>query len=246
MSVNEESNKLQLPEWLNTIAVFDTETTGLNLAQDRIVTAALHRMSADGTVLEGGHDWVLNPGIPIPEVASKVHGYYDKDVADAMPASEGIPEIVAAIMACFAEGIPVLAYNAAYDFTILHYEALRHGVEPVSFGSVIDPLVIDKTIDKYRKGKRNLAAAADRYKVELLAAHTAKDDAIAAGQVGLAMLRFFVAHEKPVVPFPDSALALHEQQSKWADEIEASYAKWRQQDVPDYKPVFGWPVKQLA
>ena len=33
---------------------------------------------------------------------------------------------------------------------------------------------------------------------------------------------------------------------KWADEIEASYAKWRQQDVPDYKPQFGWPVKQLG
>ena len=244
--MNEDNRKLELPSWLNTIAVFDTETTGLNLAQDRIVTAALHRMSSDGTVLPGGFDWVLNPGIPIPEVASKVHGYYDKDVADAMPASVGIPQIIEAINACFAEGIPVLAYNAAYDFTILHHEALRHQAESLTFGSVIDPLVIDKTIDKYRKGKRNLAAAADRYKVELIAAHTAKDDAIAAGQVGLAMLRFFFAQEKPVIPFPDSSVDLHAQQTKWADEIEASYAKWRQQDVPDYKPVFGWPVKQLA
>ena len=244
--MSEASNKLKLPSWLDTIAVFDTETTGLNLTQDRIVTAALHRMSSDGTVQPGGLDWVLNPGIPIPEVASKVHGYYDKDVAEAMPAAVGIAQIVDAVMACFAEGIPVLAYNAAYDFTILHHEALRHQVTPVVFGSVIDPLVIDKTIDKYRKGKRNLVAAADRYQVELVAAHTAKDDAVAAGQVGLAMLRFFVAQEKPVVPFPDSAEALHAQQSKWADEIEASYAKWRQQDVPDYKPVFGWPVKQLA
>ena len=244
--MNEANSKLKLPTWLDTIAVFDTETTGLNLAQDRIVTAALHRMNADGTLVPGGFDWVLNPGIAIPEVASKVHGFYDKDVVNAMPASEGIPQIVDAIMACFAEGIPVLAYNAAYDFTILHYEALRHNVNPAAFGLVIDPLVIDKTIDKYRKGKRNLIAAADRYQVELVAAHTAKDDAIAAGQVGLAMLRFFVAHEKPVVPFPASAEALHTQQAKWADEIEASYAKWRQQDVPDYKPVFGWPVKQLT
>ena len=244
--MNEETKKLELPSWLGTIAVFDTETTGLNLSQDRIVTAALHRMNSEGEILPGGHDWILNPGIPIPEVASKVHGFYDKDVADAMPAAVGVPQIVSAIQACFADGIPVLAYNAAYDFTILHYEAIRHGAQALEFGFVIDPLVIDKTIDKYRKGKRNLVAAAERYQVELLEAHTAKDDAVAAGHVGLAMLRFFSALEKPVVPFPSSAKELHDQQSKWADDIEASYAKWRQQDVPDYKPVFGWPVKQLA
>jgi DNA polymerase-3 subunit epsilon len=244
--VNDSENKLKLPDWLDTIAVFDTETTGLNLSEDRIVTAALHRMSSDGQIVPGGFDWVLNPGVPIPEVASKVHGYYDKDVADAMPADIGVPQIVDAIQTCFAEGIPVLAYNAAYDFTILHHEAVRHNANPLEFGFVIDPLVIDKTIDKYRKGKRNLAAAATRYQVELLAAHTAKDDAVAAGHVGLAMLRFFSALDKPVVPFPGSAKELHDQQAKWADEIEASYAKWRQQDVPEYKPVFGWPVKQKA
>jgi hypothetical protein len=33
-------------------------------------------------------------------------------------------------------------------------------------------------------------------------------------------------------------------QSKWADEIEASFAKWRQQDMPSYVPSFGWPIKQ--
>ncbi len=241
--MNDSTKKLKLPDWLDTIAVFDTETTGLNLKEDRIVTAALHRMNSNGDILPGGFDWVLNPGIPIPEIASKVHGFYDKHVASAKPASEGVPEIVAAIQACFDEGIPVLAYNAAYDFTILHYEAIRNNSTPLKFGSVIDPLVIDKTIDKYRKGKRNLAAAAERYQVELIAAHTAKDDAVAAGHVGLAMLRFFYAQEKPVVAFPDSAQSLHDQQAKWADEIEASYAKWRQQDMPEYKPAFGWPVK---
>jgi DNA polymerase-3 subunit epsilon len=244
--VNDSTNKLKLPDWLGTIAVFDTETTGLNLSQDRIVTAALHRMTSDGEILPGGFDWVLNPGIPIPEIASKVHGFYDKHVVSATPASEGVPQIVNAIAACFAEGIPVLAYNAAYDFTILHYESLRNNVAPLTFGTVIDPLVIDKTIDKYRKGKRNLASAAERYQVPLVAAHTAKDDAVAAGHVGLAMLRYFLAQEKPAVPFPESAQSLHDQQAKWADELEASYAKWRQTDVPDYKPVFGWPVKQLS
>jgi len=243
--VNENNPKLELPDWLETIAVFDTETTGLNLREDRIVTASLQRLSANGELLDGGNDWVINPGIPIPEIASRVHGYYDKDVKDSPTSEIAIPEILDAINACFAQGIPVLAYNAAYDFTILHYEAKRYGLHPVEFGTVIDPLVIDKTIDKYRKGKRTLAAAAERYNVSLDNAHTAKDDAIAAGHVGLGMLRFFLAQTPKVVPFPNSAQELHEQQAKWADEIEASYAKWRQTDVPDYQPQFGWPVKQF-
>ncbi len=244
--MNESVDKLPLPSWLETIAVFDTETTGLNLSEDRIVTAALHRISANGEVQPGGFDWVINPGIPIPEVASRVHGYYDKDVVDATAPSQGVSEIVQAIQACFDEGIPVLAYNAAYDFTILHYEAKRYDVPALKFGCVIDPLVIDKTIDKYRKGKRTLIAAAERYGVSLDNAHTAKDDAVAAGHVGQAMLRYFLAQDKPVVKFPMSLQELNDHQAKWADEIEASYAKWRQQDVPDYKPQFGWPVKQLG
>jgi len=244
--VNENTSKLELPSWLDTIAVFDTETTGLNLREDRIVTASIQRLNANGDVLAGGKDWIMNPGIPIPEIASKVHGYYDKDVVDSPAAAIAIPEILDAINACFSEGIPVLAYNAAYDFTILHYEAVRYGLHPVEFGTVIDPLVIDKTIDKYRKGKRTLGAAAERYSVTLDNAHTAKDDAIAAGHVGLAMLRYFKAQAQPVVPFPSSMQELHDLQAKWADEIEASYAKWRQTDVPDYKPLFGWPVKNFG
>ncbi len=243
--MNENIQKLELPEWLSTIAVFDTETTGLDLRGDRIVTASIQRMNTAGEILPGGKDWVINPGIPIPAIASSVHGYYDKDVADAPSAEVSIPEILDSINACFSEGIPVLAYNAAYDFTILHYEAKRYGLHPIEFGNVIDPLVIDKTIDKYRKGKRTLGAAAERYNVSLDNAHTAKDDAIAAGHVGLAMLRFFFAQDKPVVPFPTSAQELHDLQVKWSDAIEASYAKWRQTDVPDYKPVFGWPVKKF-
>lgn len=244
--MNESVDKLPLPSWLETIAVFDTETTGLNLSEDRIITAALHRINANGDLQPGGFDWVINPGIPIPEVASRVHGYYDKDVVDATSPAQGVGEIVQAIQACFDEGIPVLAYNEAYDFTILHYEAIRYEVPALRFGTVIDPLIIDKTIDKYRKGKRTLIAAAERYGVSLDNAHTAKDDAVAAGHVGQAMLRYFLAQDKPVVRFPASLQELNDNQARWADEIEASYAKWRQQDVPDYKPQFGWPVKQLG
>jgi len=239
------NEKLALPEWLDVVAVFDTETTGLILDQSRIVTAALHLVDVNGNVLEGGKDWLINPGVPIPKEASEVHKVYDEDVVNAQDAVSGVKEIVDAIQSYFDQGIPALAYNAPYDFTILHYEALRYDIDPVKFGYVIDPLVIDKTIDKWRKGKRTLGAAAERYGVSLANAHTAADDAIAAGQVGLAMMRFYQALNDPKFPFPSSLEELHELQAKWADENEKSYAQWRQKDYPNYKPIFGWPVKKL-
>lgn len=243
--MNSENTKLQLPEWLNLVAVFDTETTGLNLKESRIVTAAVHLVDSAGNVLDGGKDWLINPGIPIPPEASRVHNVFDADVVDAQDSKSGVAEIISTIQDFFSRGIPVVAYNAPYDFTILYYESLRHGLTPVEFGCVIDPLVIDKTIDKYRKGKRTLESVAQRYNVTLENAHTAKDDAVAAGQVGLAMLRYFLAQEKPAVPFPNSLQELHSAQATWADEIEESYSAWRKQDRPDYIPQFGWPIKKL-
>ena len=77
--MTEEKTKLALPDWLNTIAVFDTETTGLNHSESRIVTAALHLIDVSGSLIPNGKDWLLNPGIPIPAESSKVHGIYDKD-----------------------------------------------------------------------------------------------------------------------------------------------------------------------
>ena len=239
------NEKLALPEWLDHVAVFDTETTGLVLDESRIVTAALHLIDSNGNVIEGGKDWLINPGVPIPEAASKVHKVYDEDVVDAQDPASGVAEIVNGIQSYFDQGIPVLAYNAPYDFTILHYEALRYGVEPLRFGNVIDPLVIDRTIDKWRKGKRTLGAAAERYGVNLENAHTAADDAIAAGQVGLAMMRFFQALNDPKFPFPETLEDLHDMQAKWSDELEKSYAQFRQREYPDYKPTFGWPIKKL-
>lgn len=52
---------------------FDLETTGTSPATDRIVTAAvLHIHPAEGRVER--HEWLLNPGVAIPEEATAVHG----------------------------------------------------------------------------------------------------------------------------------------------------------------------------
>ena len=174
----------QLPDWAKQIAVFDLETTGLDLTDARIVTACAVELDASGNVVGTNSEWLANPGIEIPTQASDVHGVTTEiAVRDGRPADVVVGELLATLRDFFARGLPVVAYNAPYDFTILHYEALRHGLEPLKLGAVIDPMVIDKFKDKYRKGKRRLENAAEYYQVPLDDAHNATADAVAAGRV---------------------------------------------------------------
>src|SRR5690606_22490016 len=134
-------------------------------------------------------DWLANPGIEIPDGAVAVHGITtDRARAEGRPASAVVAEIAQTLRVLFALGTPVAVYNAPYDLTLLDRECRRHGLEPIDRPSpVIDPLVIDKALDRYRKGKRTLEAAAQRYGVALTEAHDAGADAIAAGHVARAI-----------------------------------------------------------
>jgi hypothetical protein len=78
----------------------------------------------------------------------------------------------------------------------------------------------------------------------LVDAHTAKADAVAAGQVGIAVLKYFMAQNGKVAAFPQSGKELHEMQKAWADEIEKSFAEYMQRERPDYQAVYGWPIKR--
>lgn len=233
-------NSSALPQWANRIAVFDTETTGLDLKTARIVTATIVELDADGNVVVDRPEWLADPEIEIPEVASNVHGITTEMArAEGRNYKEVISEILDVMRDCFARGIPVVAYNAPYDFTILYYQALALGLEPIESPSpIIDPLVVDKTFDKYRKGKRKLEIVAEFYNVTLDDAHNSKADAIAAGRVGLAVMK---AH---LDKLPDSASELHESQIAWAKEIDEGFAKWMVNNVDkNFKSSPGWPIK---
>jgi DNA polymerase-3 subunit epsilon len=143
-----------------------------------------------------------------------VHGVTtERARAEGREAREVVQEITAALRALLAAGIPVVAYNAAYDLTLLRNEALRHGIEPIEDPApVIDPLVIDKRVDTYRKGKRTLDIVAAHYGVELTDAHDAAADAIAAGRIALALVARFAND------LPGTVTDLHEAQAAWAAE----------------------------
>ncbi|WP_242497692.1 exonuclease domain-containing protein [Microbacterium protaetiae] len=206
------------PEWSSRVGVFDLETTGIDVTRDRIVTAHVGVLDGTGAVLDA-HDWLADPGVPIPDAAAAVHGVTTaRAQAEGRPAAEVVAEVTAAVRVLFEAGIPVVAYNAPFDFSLLAHEAVRHGVAPIATPSpVIDPLVIDKACDRYRRGKRTLTAVAAHYAVQLGDdAHEACADAVAAGRVALALAQRFPD------ALPTTAIELHTQQIGWArDQAES-------------------------
>lgn len=229
-----------MPEWAKRIAVFDTETTGLDLKTSRIVTASVVELDLDGNVVVDRAEWFANPEIEIPKVASDVHGITtEMAVADGRNYKEVVAEILDALRDCFQRGVPVVAYNAPYDFTILMHQAIALGLDPITEPMpVIDPLVVDKTYDRYRSGKRKLELVAKHYSVALDDAHNSKADAIAAGRVALAVMK---AHAEKL---PQTAAEFHTSQIDWARVIDEGFTKWMRENVDkDFVAAPGWPIK---
>ena len=138
-----------------------------------------------------------------------------------------------------AGGSSIVAYNAAYDLTLLEREAVRYGHAPLPGpGPVIDPLVIDKAVDRYRRGKRTLTAAAAHYGVELPNAHDAGADAVAAGRVAQAIVRAYP--ELAAIAVAE----LHARQVDWCREQAESYQAWRRANgEPEFTTSGAWPVR---
>lgn len=229
------------PEWTRVVGVFDLETTGVDVARDRIVTAHVGILDAAGSVLTA-YDWLADPGVPIPEGAAAIHGISTAHAREhGRPAGEVVHEVVEALRGILDAGIPVVAYNAPYDFSLLKHEAVRHGVEPIlSPSPVIDPLVVDKAVDRWRRGKRTLTVVAEHYAVRLDGAHEASADAVAAGRVAQALAERFAAW------LPDSADELHTRQIGWARAQAASltdyFIRIGRLD-PDDRLDGGWPIR---
>lgn len=224
-----------MPTWAKRLAAFDLETTGLDLKQSRIVTACIAVLDQNGEPTEV-YEWLVNPGIEIPQAASDVHGITtEMAIASGADPVGAVSEIVAKLRELSTQ-MPLVAFNASYDFSILHHEALRNGVEPLDPKPVIDPLVLDREFMKYRKGKRTLSVLCPDYGVELVNAHNSTADAIAAGRLARVQA---IKFEKLSV----SADELHASQVVWADEQALDFEKFLKQNRPDYRAELGWPIK---
>lgn len=225
--------------WFDLLAVFDLETTGIDVRTSRIVTAYVGVLDAAGEPLKGT-TWLANPGVEIPPGASAVHGITTDHAREhGRPPGEVVAEISESLRSLLARGIPVVVYNAPYDLSLLAHEARRWGVPVLLDPSpVIDPLVIDKAVDRFRKGKRTLTVAAEHYGVALTDAHDAGSDAIAAGRVAQALGRAY-ADELGV-----DAEALHNLQIDWCRTQAESFQEYMRRVRDESFVADGtWPVR---
>lgn len=222
---------------------FDTETTGVSTANDRIVTAAVIRRH--GTQVDVS-EWLIDPGIEIPARATEVHGITtEKAQSEGVQPADGLEEIAAALAAALTAGIPVVGFNVQYDLTILEVELERHGLRtlaqrlPMGIRPIIDPLVLDRHLDKYRKGKRKLIDMCGTYGV-----HVVADDLHAADADVLATLDLIPAIAERYPSLGAVALQdLHDQQADahraWANRFRAwLISKGTTDDLPSPE----WPV----
>lgn len=161
------------------ICFFDLETTGTNVAHDRIIEIAVIKMMPGGEVLKKSGR--INPTIPIPAESSFFHGIYDKDVADKPTFKE-----VAKEYARFLEGADLSGFNVIkFDVPILVEEFLRAGVDfDYDRKKIIDAQKIYHMMEK-----RNLSAAYSFYcHKELVNSHSAEADTAATMDVLLAQI----------------------------------------------------------
>ncbi|MFJ8538113.1 exonuclease domain-containing protein [Streptomyces sp. NPDC093591] len=208
-------------------SAWDTETTGPNPLEDRIVTAAF--IVRGGGQEERDFSWLINPGIPIPEEASEVHGITNEMVqADGQDPKTALDQIATCLAHAISLGMPVIAFNQSFDWSILHYDLARNGLptveERLNFAPLplLDPHVIDKQVDKYVKGSgmRKLKPTAERYGVELEDWHTAEADALAALLIAEAQ---FERHPQLNSMGPQQLFAA---QKAWRAEQQAGLQKW--------------------
>ncbi|MFJ4682856.1 3'-5' exonuclease [Streptomyces sp. NPDC088789] len=226
---------------------FDLETTGTDPREARIVTGAV--MEVRARQLLGRKEWLADPGVEIPADAVAVHGISnERAAAEGRPADRVADAIADVLTTYWKTGVPVVAYNAAFDLTLLSAELHRHrlpslrerlgGAEP---GPVIDPYTIDRQVDRYRRGKRNLEAVCAEYEIALDSAHDAGADALAAARLACA-----VATRHPKVADLGPA-ELHRRQIEWYAQWAADFQSFlRRKGERDAVVDGAWPIRELT
>lgn len=107
----------------NPLVFFDLETTGINIATDRIVELCYIKVYPNGN--EESKSMRINPEMHIPEASSAIHGIYDEDVKDCPTFKQIARELANAI-----EGCDMAGFNSnRFDIPILAEEFLRAEVD---------------------------------------------------------------------------------------------------------------------
>jgi len=176
------------------IAFIDLETTGINVASDRIVEISVLKINPNRK-----EEWLttrVNPGMPIPPKSTAIHGITDKDIADAPSFKE-----IAKNLAAFLEGTDLAGFNAVkFDIPVLAEEFLRVNID-FSFRK---RKYVDAQVIFHKKEQRTLSAAYLFYcNRELENAHSSKADTEATYEVLKAQLDRYTDLENDVEKLAD-------------------------------------------
>ena len=170
------------------LVFFDLETTGLNIASDRIVELSYYKVFPDGS--SEGKTFRIKPTMMmlgqevqmhISDEASAVHGIYDEDLVNCPTFKEVAPKVVAAL-----EDADLAGYNSNhFDLPLLAEELLRVGMDvDLKAKRMVDVFTIFQ-----RQEPRSLVAAYKFYcGKDLTNAHAADADTMATYEVLMAQL----------------------------------------------------------
>ena len=168
--------------WTKRMLAFDTETTQKEPELARLVTASLCAIGGGEPTQE--RSWLANSSVEIPAETTAIHGITTEMAKLGQFAPEVVAELMERIDEAWSLGVPLIIFNAPYDMTVLKFECARYGIKWFhQLGPIVDPLVIDRHYDRYRKGKRTLTALCEHYRAVNDGAHEAKSDALAAARV---------------------------------------------------------------
>lgn len=161
------------------LVFFDLETTGTNIAKDRIVEIAILKVFPNGN--KESKTWLVNPEIPIPIETTNIHGITNEKVANEPTFKELAPKVAELIKGCDLAGFN----SGRFDIPLLAEEMLRAGVDFDMKGRV----AIDVQVIFHKKEERTLSAAYKFYCNKTLEnAHSAQADTEATYEVLKAQL----------------------------------------------------------
>jgi DNA polymerase-3 subunit epsilon len=222
---------------------WDTETTGTNPLEARIVTAAL--VVRGGGLEDRTFSYLINPQVPIPPEASAIHGVTNERAqTEGADQKEALEEIAGHLAAALRYGMPVIAFNHSYDWSVLHYDLERNGLPTMAERletepyTLLDPHVIDRQVTPRVRGKgaRKLKPTCERYGIALEDWHTAEADALAALLLTDAMFDY---HPQLASMEPQQLFAA---QQAWREEQQKGLQEYLRKSEPAAYCAPEWPL----
>ncbi len=161
------------------ICFFDLETTGIDVAKDRIVEIAILKVFPNGN--KESKTWLVNPTVPIPPNATEIHGISDEKVANE-PTFAALSSQIHTMI----KDSDLAGYNSdRFDIPLLAEELLRAGVD----FDMKNRVAVDVQTIFHKKEERTLSAALKFYCDQSLEnAHTAEADTMATYEILKAQL----------------------------------------------------------